>query len=310
MSGIYVLNLAVTGLLQGLLVGLAALAVSLCFAVARFPNAATGDFMTVAAYVGVAAQRWTGSLVAGACLAVVAVAGLSVLSYALIFRQFGQRSLVAPLIASIGLALFLRSVLTFCVGFDQQSFQLPITRALVFGGVRIRPLDLWLAGLSVVTLLLVLAILFATPIGRRMRAVADNRELARASGIRARPVMVTLWALVGLSSAVGGVMLGLRTVVVPEMGWNLLLPAFAAAVLGGVGNPMGGRARRHRPRLGGGVVDARRRLHLPDLHRLRAADRDPDPASTRLARARRSGALRWITSWRSAPWAASTRCSP
>ena len=51
--------------------------------------------------------------------------------------------------------------------------------------------------------------------------------------------MITLWALIGLSSAVGGIMLGLRTVVVPEMGWNLLLPAFAAAVLGGVGNPVG-----------------------------------------------------------------------
>jgi branched-chain amino acid transport system permease protein len=72
-----------------------------------------------------------------------------------------------------------------------------------------------------------------------MRAVADNPELARASGIRARPVMATLWALVGVCSAVGGIMLGLRTVVVPEMGWNLLLPAFAAAVLGGAGNPAG-----------------------------------------------------------------------
>ncbi len=239
MSGIYLLNLAVTGLLQGLLVGLAALAVALCFAVARFPNAATGDFMTVAAYAGVAAQGWTGSLVAGACLAVAAVSALSVLSYALIFRHFGQRSLVTPLIASIGLALLLRSVLTFCVGFDQQSFQVPIARALVLGGVRVRPLDLWLAALSAATLLLVFGILFATPVGRRMRAVADNRELARASGIRARPVMVTMWALLGLSSAVGGIMLGLRTVVVPEMGWNLLLPAFAAAVLGGVGNPVG-----------------------------------------------------------------------
>jgi len=72
-----------------------------------------------------------------------------------------------------------------------------------------------------------------------MRAVADNPELARASGIRARPVMITLWTLIGVCSAVGGIMLGLRTVVVPEMGWNVLLPAFAAAVLGGVGNPAG-----------------------------------------------------------------------
>ena len=236
----FYLNLAVTGVLQGLLIALAALAVSLCFAVARFPNAATGDFMTLGAYAGVAGQRVTGSLIAGVVVAVVAVALLSIASYALVFRRLIRtRSLVAPLVASIGLAFLLRSVLTFFVGFDQLSFRVPIARALVFGGVRIRPSDLWLVGVAVATLIAVLAVLFMTPVGRRMRAIADNPELARASGIRIRPVMVTLWMLIGVCSAIGGLMLGLRTVVVPEMGWNLLLPAFAAAVLGGVGNPAG-----------------------------------------------------------------------
>jgi neutral amino acid transport system permease protein len=236
----FYLNLAVTGLLQGVLIALAALAVSLCFAVARFPNAATGDLMTVAAYAGVAGQAVTGSLVAGAVIAVGCVAALSLASYALVFRHLVRSpSLVAPLIASIGLAFLLRSVLTFFVGFDQLSFRVPIARALVVGGVRIRPSDLWLLAIAAATLAGVLLVLFATPVGRRMRAVADNPVLARASGIRARPVMVTLWVLIGICSGIGGIMLGLRTVVVPEMGWNLLLPAFAAAVLGGVGNPLG-----------------------------------------------------------------------
>ncbi len=53
---------------------------------ARFPNAATGDFMTIAAYAGVAGQGATGSLLVGAALAVVAVAALSVAAYALVFR--------------------------------------------------------------------------------------------------------------------------------------------------------------------------------------------------------------------------------
>jgi len=236
----FYLNLAVTGLLQGLLIALAALAVSLCFAVARFPNAATGDLMTLGAYTGVAGQRVTGSLIAGVVLATAAVALLSLASYALVFRRLIRaRSLVAPLIASIGFAFLLRSVLTFFVGFDQLSFRLPIARSLVFGGVRIRPSDLWLVAVAVATLAAVLAVLFLTPVGRRMRAIADNPELARASGIHIRPVMITLWTLIGVCSAIGGIMLGLRTVVVPEMGWNLLLPAFAAAVLGGVGNPAG-----------------------------------------------------------------------
>jgi branched-chain amino acid transport system permease protein len=235
----YWLNLAVTGLVQGLLIALAGLAVSLCFAVARFPNAAIGDFMTVAAYTGVFVQGWTGSLLLGAAAGVVVTAALSVASYVLIFSRFGSRSLVAPLIASIGLAFLMRSTLTLFVGFDQQSFALPIARALNLGGVRMRPIDLWLAGIALATLLAVLAVLMLTPIGRRTRAVADNPDLARASGIRLRGVMLTMWTLIGVCAAVGGLMLGLQTVVVPELGWNLLLPGFAAAVLGGVGNPAG-----------------------------------------------------------------------
>ena len=236
---VFYANLAVTGAIQGLLIALAALSVSLCFAVARFPNAAIGDFMTVAAYVGVGVQGWTGSLLLGGAAGMAATAVISVGSYFLVFGRFRNRSLVAPLIASIGLAFLIRSMLTLLVGFDQQSFQLPIARALNVGGVRLRPIDLWLAGISATTLVAVLAVLFLTPIGRRTRAVADNPELARASGIRLRWVMLTVWSLVGVCSAVGGIMLGLQTVVVPEMGWNLLLPAFAAAVLGGIGNPAG-----------------------------------------------------------------------
>ncbi len=239
MIAAYWLNLAVTGLVQGLLIALAGLAVSLCFAVARFPNAAIGDFMTVAAYTGVFVQGWTGSLLLGAAAGVVVTAALSVASYVLIFSRFGSRSLVAPLIASIGLAFLMRSTLTLFVGFDQQSFALPIARALNLGGVRMRPIDLWLAGIALATLLAVLAVLMLTPIGRRTRAVADNPDLARASGIRLRGVMLTMWTLIGVCAAVGGLMLGLQTVVVPELGWNLLLPGFAAAVLGGVGNPAG-----------------------------------------------------------------------
>lgn len=84
-----------------------------------------------------------------------------------------------------------------------------------------------------------LGVLYLTPIGMQVRAMADNRDLARSSGIKTTRVMVALWCLMGCVTAVGGAMLGIKTVVVPEMGWNLLLPGFAAAVLGGLGNPIG-----------------------------------------------------------------------
>jgi branched-chain amino acid transport system permease protein len=85
----------------------------------------------------------------------------------------------------------------------------------------------------------VFMVLHLTPIGRRMRAVADNPTLARAGGIRIGRVMMAMWAMAGAVCGVAGMVLGINTVVLPEAGWNVLLPAFAAAVLGGVGSPVG-----------------------------------------------------------------------
>ena len=72
-----------------------------------------------------------------------------------------------------------------------------------------------------------------------MRAVADDPDLARVSGIRPARVMLAMWALAGAVAGVGGLMLGIKTIVMPDIGWDLLLPAFAAAILGGIGSPVG-----------------------------------------------------------------------
>lgn len=240
MSGADYANLVVSGTVQGLVIAVMALAISLSFAIARFPNAATGDIMTVGAYTAVITQgAAAGSLLAGTAAAVGATVALSLLSYGLVFRKLADRPLVTSLIASIGIAFLLRSTLTLFLGYDQRVFRIPITRAMNFGGVRILPVDLWLAGFAVLVLVAVFVVLFLTPLGRRMRAVSADANLARASGIRAGRVMIALWAIVGVLCAVAGIMLGIKTVVTPELGWDLLLPAFAAAVLGGIGSPAG-----------------------------------------------------------------------
>lgn len=240
MSLIYLANLAVNGLEQGFVIALAALAINLVFAVARFPNAATGDYMTVSAYAGIGAHAaGVSSIIGQGVVAVLAGMAVSLLFYLSVFRKLFARSMVGSLVASIGVAFFARSMLTFFVGHQQYIFKTPITRALNFGGLRINPIDLWLSATALAALAMVFVILFGTPLGRRMRAVADNLELARASGIRAARVMIALWLLVGAVCGVAGMVLGIQTVVRPDMGWDILLPAFAAAILGGVGSPTG-----------------------------------------------------------------------
>lgn len=248
MTWVEAANLVLNGLVEGAVIALPALALTLVMSIARFPNAATGDLMTLGAYVAVGAQALvvgsafdasTIGMGVAALAAVVACAAVSVAAYELIFRRLGRAAMVASLLASIGLAFLIRSLITLVIGFEQRTFALPLVRAWNFSGVRLLPSDLVIAIVALLVLAAVFAWLHFGRSGRLLRAVADNPDLARLSGIRAPRLMRLLWALAGALSAIGGVLLGVKSVVMPEMGWELLLPAFAAMILGGIGSPAG-----------------------------------------------------------------------
>jgi branched-chain amino acid transport system permease protein len=232
-------QLLANGIVQGLFIAMAALAITLAFSIARFPNAATGDVMTAGAFAGLATQQATGSLILSGLAAVLTGALISLVADRLVFRRLTRRPVVASLVASIGVAFVIRAVLGVSFGLDQQVYNIPLTRAKLYFGVRLTPLDLQVAAVVALSLALVFGVLHATPIGRQMRAVADDRDLARVSGIRPGRVMVALWLISGGVAGLAGMMLGIKTVVETELGWSMLLSAFTAAILGGIGSPGG-----------------------------------------------------------------------
>lgn len=196
--------------------------------------------MTTGAYLAIASQfMGLQSLVVATIAGMLMTALLSAASYELIFKKLARQPMIASLLAAIGLGFFMRSVLSFFAGHDQRTFNLPLVRAWNFDGIRILPTDLWIAATALGCLIVVFILLYRTSFGRQLRAVSDNPDLARASGIRARKLMIGLWLLVGALSAIGGVLLGMKAVVMPELGWDHLIPAFAAMVLGGIGSPVG-----------------------------------------------------------------------
>jgi len=171
-------NLLINGTVEGLLMALPALALTLVMAIARFPNAATGDYMTVSAYAAVGVQ-WLipGSLLLAAVGAIAAGVAVSLLFYLWVFRALRGRPLVASLVASIGVAFFARSILTFSVGQDQLALQVPMMRAWNFSGIRVLPLDLVVAAVSIVAMALLFTLLRLTP---EMFSMWEQR--ARAAG--------------------------------------------------------------------------------------------------------------------------------
>ncbi|MBR0657731.1 ABC transporter permease subunit [Neoroseomonas oryzicola] len=231
--------LLVAGIVHGLIIGLAALAVTLVFGIARFPNAAAGDTMTAGAYAGLLAHQASGSLALAGGAAVAASGAVSLLGYLLVFRPLARRPVASLLVAAIGVAFVIRAVLGLIFGHQQQVFQVPLAWPIEFMGLRIPPMDITLATVAACALAAAFGVLHLTSIGRQMRAVADDPDLARVSGIRPLRVMIALWLLAGAAAGIAGLMLGVKTVVSPEMGWEGLLTAFAAAILGGIGSPAG-----------------------------------------------------------------------
>jgi neutral amino acid transport system permease protein len=233
------IELVIAGIVSGLVIGLMALSVTLVFGIARFPNAAAGDIMTAGAYGALWGQKALGSMLVGGVAGAGVGAALGLGAWWLVFRRLAGRAAVALLVASIGIGFAIRAALGLVFGHSQQVFQLPLVRPWRIEGVRLHPNDLMLAAVAFAALSVVFAMLYLTPIGRRMRAVADDPALARVSGIAPQRVMVALWLLAGAVAGVAGAILGAKTIVSPEIGWDMLLPAFAAAILGGIGNPLG-----------------------------------------------------------------------
>ncbi len=236
---IFWIELVIAGIVSGLVIGLTALSITLVFGIARFPNAAAGDIMTAGAYAALWGHKATGLLIVGGLAGAGVGAALGLAAYWLIFQKLAGRAAVSLLVASIGLGFLIRAVLGVMFGHSQQVFQMPLVRPWRVEGVRVHPQDLTLAAVALAALAVAFGILYLTPVGRRMRAVADDPALARISGISPQRVMTALWLLAGAIAAVAGGILGAKTVVSPEIGWDMLLPAFAAAILGGIGNPLG-----------------------------------------------------------------------
>ena len=240
MSFSFFVNLIINGLVEGLIIALPALALTLIMGICKFPNASAGDMMTIGAYAALTFHT------TGLPLFFLAVVGAMAFgavvswgSYRLIFSRITKAPMVASLLAAIGLAFLMRSVLALSVGHEARTFKLPLVRAWNFDGIRVLPTDLMIAAASAIAVAAVFGLLALTDVGRKLRAVADNPDLARLSGIRSGKLMWLLWGIAGALAGLGGVLIGVKGVLTPEIGWEFVLPAFAAVILGGIGSPVG-----------------------------------------------------------------------
>ncbi len=255
-----VLQLTVEGLKLGLIIAMAAIGLSLIFGTTGLVNFAHGEMVgwgMLIAYMfnffGFAAlfgfmDGWPPPFGAGVNLAIAALfavaagAGLGWGLDKFLFGPLRRRGtgLISQMVVTIGLALVLRYLFLFGFGGSPRFFKdYTAQSAIDIWIVQITPKDLVVGALSIIVLVGVGLFLIYARMGKAMRAVADNRDLAESSGIDVQRVIRFVWTLGGSLAALGGVFLGLTEQVSWNIGFRTLLLVFAGVILGGLGTAFG-----------------------------------------------------------------------
>jgi len=252
-------QVVIAGLVLGSIYALGAIGITLIFGILRFAHFAHSELMTSGAFIafllalgatslGIHTPIPTGFLVLPIAMVLAALLALGIDRgfYAPLRRQGAKP--VTLLIASIGVTLMLQGLVRLFFGSGTYSFfETEPKQVLRFDMSAIgstRPLSFTMPQLLmiVVTLIAVIALHFfltRSRLGKAMRAMADNAALAQVSGINTALVVRVTWIIGGALACMAGTMLALDVTLKPDLAFNIILPIFAAAIVGGLGQAYG-----------------------------------------------------------------------
>lgn len=239
-----VLQTVVFGLVQGSVLAVGAVGLTLSYGVTRFINFAYGEFITYGLYVVVfltgAGFGLSLPLPVAAMVAIILVGGLGVVVARVFFEPIAERGALPLLITSIGVAFVLRYLLQAWVGADAKQLPVPLMRPVEVFEIGMTPVEAVVLGISVVTMVVIHGLLQWTMVGKKMRAISGNRDLAEVAGIDTDRIVRQTWFLSAGAGALAGVLYGvLFSPFRPTVGFEYLIVVFAATLLGGIGRPYG-----------------------------------------------------------------------
>jgi branched-chain amino acid transport system permease protein/neutral amino acid transport system permease protein len=237
----YYAQTVVNGILAGCIYALFAMGLTLIYGVLNFVNFAHGELIMWGAYFLylALAEPFNLPLWAAVPLALGMTALLGAAMDFALFKPLRQANRLTLLIAAIGLSFFLRNAAQLFWGAQVRTYPFEIQQGYRWLGVSLTPQQLAIIVISLICIVGVYLLFFKSRMGKSMRALADNLDLARISGIRTQKVILSAWIISSLLAGVGGILMALDTNLNPEMGVVNLIKAFAATLIGGVGNLWG-----------------------------------------------------------------------
>lgn len=252
-------NVLISGVVLGSIYALGAIGVTLIFGILRFAHFAHGDMMTMGGFIafllaaafaalGIVAPVPTGFLVLPIAMAITAVIALGIdKAFYAPLRKRGAKP-VTLLIASIGVTLMIQGLIRLFFGagtysfFEsetKQLFKIPVPIEGVTRTINFTQPQLLMVISTAIAVLLLHLFLTRSRLGTAMRAMADNADLAQVSGINTKLVVRVTWIIAGGLASMAGTMLALDVSLKPDLAFNIVLPIFAAAIVGGLGQAYG-----------------------------------------------------------------------
>ncbi len=237
----YYLQLLLNGVVAGSVYAMFAVGLTMVYGVFRFINFAHGELIAWGAYLVLLFYLGPFSLPLYAAivpaLLITVIIGLAQDRF--VYKPLRHSGHITLLIASIGLSYLLRNAIRLIWGSDLMTYGLGLTRGITFAGLSITWIQLAMVGAALVFLGFLYILLNFTILGKSLRAVSDNMDLADIMGISMKRIGLTVWILASVFAGTGGILLALDTNLEPMMGLTNLIKAFAAVLLGGAGNVWG-----------------------------------------------------------------------
>jgi neutral amino acid transport system permease protein len=242
------LQLIFNGLVTGSIFAVGAIGASLVWGVLRIGNFAHGDYMALGAFTAFVVNVLLGQHLFVAALAGIFITSVfAVIAHQLVLKPMRGRGLTSVFIVTVGLAFVMRNTLFLTFGSGARSFAINQADVFVVGPIRMSPGQVITIFAALAAVSFVAWLLSSTNIGRSMRAVSENSDLAAVTGVNTDRLAAVTWLLTGALAGLAGICLGLvQGTFDASFGAYTLFLIFTAVVLGGIGSAYGA--------LGGGLA--------------------------------------------------------
>jgi len=236
----------VNGLVTGSYFALGAAGLTLVYGVLKLLNFAWGEYLTLGAYLAVLG-RTAFDLPLGVALifGAVATAVFALLLELSMWRPMRRKGagMFQLLLLSLGLGFVMRYVIQLVAGTEVRQVGGNVTSTIRVGDIYIGRTQLWAVLVGFTALVTLAVLLRRTRLGKQIRALSDNPELAETTGVDTDRIVLVTWILAGALAGLAGVVYGASVgVITPTLGFGIVLSLFAAAILGGLGNAYGALA--------------------------------------------------------------------